>query len=407
MKKKVIDIFPPQRKGKKKTGKPQKLKTKLPARPFPKGLIFTFSVLIILGALAFFTLSKAKIEVWPETETLTSETKLIVGQDIPGKILTKEKTISGNFPASGKISKEEKAEGTLRVYNDYSASSQVLIANTRFVSVEGKLFRTPIKVTIPGGYYEKGKFFSGEADIRVVADEAGPEYNIGPSTFSIPGFAGSDKYTKFYAKSFQSMTGGFKEETGQITQKDLEGAENNLTERAKIESEIALRMELQKEEFLLEYNFIEKAVRTQVVETFPLAKAGQEGESFNFQAKAKSETLIFKKADFDNFVKNFILSQTSEGKALCQESLKVNSNTESIDLDSGKITLSLAISAKVYTDIDLSILKNGLGKKSLTEAKVFLEDEPGIIKAEVEFWPFWVKSAPDNSEKIEVGLRFD
>jgi hypothetical protein len=413
--KKQIEELPVQKKHRLSIERP-KLKISFPSANL-KGLIFGFSILILIFLVAYFTLSKAKIEIWPETESLTRKTKLTVDKTvenpnflakvIPGKVFEKEKTITEKFPSSGKVLKEGKAEGIIRVYNEYSTYPQVLIATTRFVSAEGKLFRTPIRVTIPGGHYEKGKLIPGEIDIRVVADQPGPEYNIGPSTFSIPGLAGTDRYTKFYAKSFQPMTGGFIEEVPQITKEDLETAKNILTKRAKEESESALKNELREEKISSEFNFLERAIETEIIETFSLAKAGETAEDFNFQVKAKSETLLFKKTDLENFAKELILSEIPEGKKLYQESLKIDFSPETINLNSGKIILSLEISAKIYQDIDIPNLKNGLRKRSLPEAKLFLENQPGITQVKIEFWPFWVKKVPDNLDKIEFNLRVD
>jgi len=431
MKKKVIDIFPPKGLEKKaikeskwkevyslseKESQPRKFRISLPFAG-RKILVLGLPILILISFFGYFTLSKAYIEVWPEVETLTFKTGLTIDEEadysdfeakvIPGENFEKEKTVSENFPSSGKVLKEANAEGIIKVYNDYSTYSQALMATTRFVSADGKLFRTPNRVTIPGGHYEKGKFIPGDIDIKVVADQPGPEYNIGPSTFSIPGFAGTDKYTKFYAKSFQAMKGGFSKEVSQVTKEDLEKAEEVLTKRVKKESEDSFKNKLETEKISSEIIFLEEAIRTEIVESFSLAKIKKEVEYFNFQVKAKSETIIFKKEDLENFVKEFIISQISKRKKLYEESLKINYSPETINLNSGKIILSLEISAKIYSDIDTSLFKNSLKGKSLIETKILLGDQPEITKVKVKFWPFWVKKIPEDTKKIKFKLNLE
>src|SRR4030043_705672 len=251
MSKKVIDIFPPSKTELKKEIemekeeekepelKPKKksrvslgsFAQKAPMSSFKKGLIFSLFFLVLLGIFCYVVLSKAEINVWPETETLNLEEKASIDKNasvidsilkiIPAETFQKEKTVVQTIPASGQVLKEEKAQGTIRVYNAYSTSPQVLITTTRFVSSDGKVFRTPVKVTIPGATNEGGKFVPGQIDIKVVADQPGKEYNIAPTKFSIPGFAGTEKYTKFYGESFETMTGGFQEEVAKVTEKDL------------------------------------------------------------------------------------------------------------------------------------------------------------------------------------------
>jgi len=313
MNKRVIDIISPGEKESKPhfsiSQKKKKSRTRSEGSGFQfalgkKGLISggVLGLLSLVFIVAFFTLSKAEIEIWPEADSLIFKTDITIDKGaalvdfgnsiIPGEVIEKEKILTENFPATGKVGKEGKAEGTITVYNAYSTYSQILIATTRFVSTDGKLFRTPVRVTVPGGSYQGGKLAPGEIDIKIVADEAGEEYNIDPSTFSIPGFIGTDRYTKFYARSFDSMTGGFTTEGSQVTQEDLDKAENSLVKRVKEEVESSL---IGGAEDKADYYFLDKTIQTEIVEKLSLAQAGEEASNFNYQAKAKSEALLFKK----------------------------------------------------------------------------------------------------------------
>ena len=427
MRKKIVDILPPkslEEKEEKEIFEEMEVKIRAPririTAPIPpfKKVAISISALFFLAAVfCFFTLSKANIEVWPETDTINLTTKLTIDASteeynfvtkvIPGQVFEKEKMVTENFPATGTFLKEEKAKGTIRVYNEYSSSPQALLATTRFVSADGKLFRTPTKVTIPGGTYDKGKLVPGEIDVNVVADQPGPDYNIGATTFSIPGFAGSDRYTKLYAKSFKAMEGGSREQSSRVTEEDLTKAKNSVMGKAETECENLLKEELQTGASSPEYIFLENALQTETMETFSLVKVGDEAENFNYQAKAKSKTLIFKKEDFENFAKDFIFSQLPEGREFYEESLEIKSKPETTNLDSGKIILSLEISGKSYANVDISNLKQGLREKSLLESKIFLENQPHIIKAKVELWPFWVRKVPEDLNKINLKLRID
>ncbi len=429
MPKKIFDIFPPKEPEKKDyyppvapgekkifSLKPPEFLLKQPRARFPfggkKNLVLLIPILILIFLFCYFTLSKAEIEIWPDSELLTFETEFTVSKEveqpdflnkvIPGQIFEAEKTLSEEFPSSGQTLKEERAEGIIRVYNSYSSSPQVLVASTRFVSAAGKLFRSIERITVPGGKYEGGEFVPGYLDTKVRADQPGPEYNIGPSTFSIPGFAGTDRYTKFYGKSFQAMTGGFSEEVSQVTTEDLEQAQKILEEKALQDCQAAL-----KEKISPEFILLEDALSSEILETFSLARANDELEKFSFQVKAGSQALVFKTEDAENLAKDFILSQIPESRKLHQESLKIDYSPQNIDLKAGKITLILKGEAKIYSDIDQINLKKGLSGKSLTEAKLFLENQPQITQVLVKFWPFWVKEVPEDAEKIEIKLRVD
>jgi len=421
MNKKVFDISPPPSPPKvgpttfqeKKISPPSK-KIIRPSLSKKKkwGVILVLLTLILAFLLCHFALSKTEIEIWPETELFTSETKVtcdkaienvdVSNKVIPAELIETEKLITEEFLSSGKALKEKKAEGIIRVYNNYSTLAQTLVASTRFVSADGKLFRSIEKVTIPGGKYEGGKFVISYIDIKVLADQPGPEYNIGPSTFSIPGFAGTDRYTKIYGKSFQDMTGGQKEEVPQVSKEDLDEAKKVLSEKALKESEASL-----KEKISSEFILLKGGISSETLETFSLAKPKDELEKFKFQVKARSTALVFKKEDLENFSKDFILSQIEKTKKFSEKSLKLDYLPEIIDLKTGKIILSIKVEAKIYSDIDQNSFKKALLGKSLSETKLFLENQLQITKVEVKFWPIWIKNVPKDVERIDIQLKID
>ncbi|MDP3995651.1 MAG: hypothetical protein Q8P74_00125 [bacterium] len=386
-----------------------------------KWLIFSLLLLISLGSFCYFTLSKAEINLWPNTEELSLEKDLTVSQGvdrtnaslgtIPAQTFQREKEVTATFQSSGTALKEEKARGVLRVYNDYSTSPQVLIATPRFVTPtddgEGKVFRTPVAVTIPGGTYEGGKLIPGEIDVEVVADQSGPEYNIDASVFSIPGFAGTDKYTKFYGRSFEPMTGGLREERAVVTKEDFDGAKDSLLKQAKEECEKLLAGELQSEEVSSKFYYFPNESLSEITKEFPMAAIGEETEEFKFQVKASCQTLIFRKEDLWNFTKDSLLSLASQGYELYEESLKVNYSPQAINLESGEVAILLNASVKAYSGINVSNFKDALAGKSLLEAKLFLEGQPNITKVSVRFWPFWVGKVPEDLDRIEININID
>jgi len=375
-----------------------------------KKIVFGLVFLVIVGITGHFIFAKTVVEIWPKTEILTLKETLSVESKaeqpdfskkiIPGKVFEDKKSASQEFSSTGKVLKEEKAKGIIRVYNSYSTSAQSLLASTRFVSTEGKLFRSVKREIIPGGTYEKGKLVPGYIDIEVRAAEAGEDYNIGPSTFSIPGFAGTPKYTAFYGKSSESMAGGFKGEIPQVTAKDLERAKDNLVSRLEKESKDSLKTLIPKD-----FTLLDEAISHQIILSNPSAEVGAGVKSFNFQVEMKSEGLAFKKTDIDNFVKNLISSNIAKDKKFQEQSIQTNFSSQI--KEPGKITLNLEIKAKIYPSLDLDEIKKALAGKSFQEVKTFLNDQPQITKIEVKSLPFWRKKIPDSLEKLEIIFSLD
>jgi len=420
MAKKIFDIFPPktiptpplEKEGKEPLPSFEKV---IPSPPSKKkkcwkmvGRVLFF--LIIAAIFCQIFLARVEIVIWPETKSLNFKEKVaidskisqvdVANKIIPGKIFEDQKSASQQFSSSGKIFKKAEARGIIRVYNNYSTSPQVLMAATRFISDTGKLFRSVKKVTIPGGKYEKDKLVPGELDVEVEAAEAGPDYNIGPATFSIPGFAGTPKYTAFYGKSFSPMAGGFLGEVPQVTQEDLEKAKNILQDKLKKESRDSIRAKIS-EDFIL----LDEGISQEIIDASSLIKAGAEVEKFIFQVEIKTLAIVFKKSDLENFASELIDLNTPEDKKVQKESLKISYSPESVNIKEEKITLNLDISAKIFTDIDEISLKKALVGKSLKETQTLLEEFPKIIKAQVKVFPFWIKKVPSVQEKIKIKLN--
>lgn len=382
----------------------------LPKIPIPKMPIFVGLAIISIVALGFFLIKpKAEITIFPVKDVLEFKTEVLVDVSsnttttILGEVLIQNKTVSQEFTSTGKSLKSAKAQGFIRVYNAYSIANQSLLATTRFVSDDGKLFRTPKKVIIPGGHYEGSKLVPGEIDILVEAGEPGEEYNIGPSTFSIPGFAGTPRYTAFYAKSFEPMTGGMIGEVQYVSGDDLNNAETILTERALIDVQTALENTLA----LREYFLIEEAMTKEVTEINPLVEEYNETDMFVFQVKSEAKALTFKEQDMISFARNFILGRIPKNKRLKEDSLQISYSTKNIDLDNGKIDLALEMSAQIYSAIEEDSVMEAIKNQRQGEVKILLRKFPEIDKVHVRLWPFWSSTVPQTSERIEIILSLD
>jgi len=420
MRKKVFDVLPPKKLEKLEGRREETLRLKkrglrisLPKIAFSKGILVIFLILIVVVLTAYFYLPKAEIEIWPETELKAFEVKLTVDKRaeninlisnlMPGIIFEEEKIITQEFSSTGKKLLEKKAEGIIRVFND-SQQEQILVAQTRFQpplekfrpsleAGENPWFRTNERIVIPARGYK---------DVKAVADAPGEKYNIEPSTFSVPGLAGGPQYTFVYAKSFESMKDGLKKEVAVVTQEDLKEAEEALKQKAVREIKDAIAAKIPPEFIVLE-----KDIQTEILETFSSARAGAELEKFSFQVKTGAKVMSFKKEDLENFSKEFIISKIPADKKLDQKSLRLNYLPETINLEAGKISLSLNIEAKIYSDINEIALREGLSGKSSTETQFFLQNQPEIKQAQVKLWPFWVSKVPEKIERTKIRITVD
>ena len=375
-------------------------------------LIVLFFSVLIAGAFYFLIGGRAEIDIWPETKDLTFETYINVDTNseeinfsehiIPGKIIEAEKIVSETFTPSGDVFK--KAEGTIRLYNRFANWPEVWAKGTRFISSNGKLFKSKSKISVPAAKKEGGKVVASYVDVPVIAAEPGEEYNIGPSNFSIYVYRGTERYAYYWGESSEPMSGGGK--SVEVTEKDLETAEGILSERALLESKDLLKKKVP-EGWLL----VDSLIRSKITEFSPLAKDGQGVDSFMAQIKAKASTIIFKKEMLERFAKEYISSDFEGGEIICPGSLKTeyypslsgNGNKEDVEM-----ILNVDFSAKVYTRIEEEFLKRQVLGKTVPESEQkILQFFPEIEKVEVKLWPFWIKKAPIEKRFIKLNFKFE
>ncbi|MBI4359000.1 MAG: hypothetical protein HY577_00185 [Candidatus Nealsonbacteria bacterium] len=383
---------------------------------WPRAKVLTFSTalifLISMGGLAYLKLPIVTIDVWLKTENLTFTIPAEVSKEVksvnlergllPGKVVSEEQFLSQEFSSMGKAVREERAEGIIRIFNDYSTTSQSLVATTRFVSSEGKLFRLVERVMVPGQTLEKGKLVPGTVDALVRADAPGQDYNIGTSSFSIPGFAGTPKYTSFYAKSFSAMKGGFKGETAIVSAEDLEKA--GQTTRAKITEKIN---NILKNRMLPGLLLVEQDVPLNILEQGPTAKVGEAVKNFNYQVRARKETILLSEDDLKVLAQASLVSRLSEDQRFLPESLKINPALVSLEAADEKGQVSLQISVKVYNNLESEALKKQLSGKSIQEVQRSFQDLSQVSQAKIKIFPSFFKNLPRDLDKIELKISFE
>lgn len=208
-------------------------------RRFPVGTALIALLVVAISVGALFAFSGAKVEITP-TENPVSVTGTFdstAGEgDVPFEIVTVEKIATNSVPSEATENVTQAAQGAIVVSNTQEVA-QPLIKNTRFETPEGLIFRIKDSITVPAA--KNG--VPGTLSVTVYADEAGERYNVGPTTFTLPGLKGSDTFTEVSARSNDAMRGGFsgpRPTVGQAT-KDAENAKLQSTLDGELKAAIA------------------------------------------------------------------------------------------------------------------------------------------------------------------------
>ncbi|HFC36061.1 MAG TPA: hypothetical protein ENJ49_00080 [Candidatus Moranbacteria bacterium] len=371
-------------------------------------LFLLVASLLLAGVLGYLFLPKADVQVYVKKfqESAKLNVKAIANQGngennvprvddndnltIPAKFINEEDTLSLTFQATGeKALSSKKARGRITIYNKYSESSQILVATTRFLTEDGKLYRLTKTVTVPGMTVdEQGNKKAGEIQAEVVADSAGEEYNIGPSKFTIPGFKGGPKYDKFYAQSFQPMHGGGEgnDKLKTITKEDITKAKQETIKKAKEQL-----LEKMKKEIGEGSVIPDNAVKFEILDTAGFPEEGAVSDNFEYQVKLKGEAIYFKQDDLnkeiDQYLKNKILSQEKTSYPVEVVSVDKKIENPEVDFDSKTLTFSLSLNITIKAKVDTDKLKSELLNKNQQQINQLMNKYPEIQKLEATITP--------------------
>lgn len=429
MAKKIYDIKPPKVVRDSENGvksikvsvrkKKNSVKSLLPATPkiekkrFPlKEIIFGGSIIIfLLGAYLYNKLPRADVQIWPKVDILTLQQKVTADKNVdtiditkkvmPAKYLEVSEDSWQKFQATGVASNDSKASGTIKIYNKISPSTPfTLKAGTHFLSDSGKYFVTLAKVTIPAA---KGKT-PGAIDVKVQAEEVGPDHNIGSSKFSVPKLYGTAYYYSIWAESKTAMAGGYTGTVKKVSSDDIAQAKSVLTKKLLDQAENSLKSKISEDDVLLD-----GAISREVIDASSDVKPGLVADTFNESARVMVSALIFKRQDLEKFVKEYISSQLSESQNFLEKSLDINYKPDLIDIKKGSETINLTLSVKTYYIIDKPYLIDALPQKSAEEIKQIINQkyEGKISEVKTDFWPFWVNQVPTNKKRIMIDLNFE
>jgi len=76
------------------------------------------------------------------------------------------------------------------------------------------------------------------------------------------------------------------------------------------------------------------------------------------------------------------------------------------DFSKGQLSFKTKISGKIIWKINREQLQKEIIGKDENEVKKILTQHQEIDKAQILFWPFWVKSVPNSLDKVKVEVSY-
>ncbi len=394
------DIIPPSRR--KESEQLPTVAGRGPSHPSERPSTFPYTTIIIVvvviaasfGALSYF--SNAKIELTPNTVSAAVQSSFTAQKsagNLPYEIITAQKIASQSVKGSGTKTVNSSASGMLTIYNT-QAKAQKLITNTRFATASGLIFRIHSAVTIPGGTSSK----PGSINVKVYADQTGSSYNVGPTSFTIPGFAGTPLASQVYARSTTPMEGGA---SGNVPVVDaaLE-AQTRSALIAALAPDLAASIQTQ---IPSGYVLLTGAATTtyQASAAEPSSTTGQ----VDVKEQGTMTAVIFPNAALAKAIATSVSGIGYNGEPLTLSSADglIFKGTNGIpDPETASLSFTITGTASLVYTVDPARIAAAVSGKTRSEAEVALTSYPEVKKAIIILRPFWRQSFPEDPSSISI-----
>lgn len=362
-------------------------------------------VVVVGGALLLSALlGKTQITIYPTHREPNINSEFTAYPDkradeLSYEVMTIESTSESQVKASGQVEVKEPATGTIEIIKTTPGTERI-IANTRFRSPDGKIFRIKDAVVVPGAV----EGVPGTIQAQVTAAEPGDSYNLPAGTrFDIPGFQEGgldDLYKSIYAENRSAFTGGIDGPQFKIDETELGTARQAL--QIKLRDELLKRIEEEKPAGFVTF----PGAVTVTYNQLPAVAYGN--DLVTIREQAILQIPLFKADEFGTYLAKEAVATYNGGSVRVDDPSKLTfeykSATTSSTVIANETSLTFVLKGKplLIWQYDAEKLKKDLAGLPKTSINNAISAYTGIDSAQVSITPFWKRSFPDNPAEIIV-----
>lgn len=366
-----------------------------PRSRFPYLTFIVVALIIAASVGALFYFSSAKVEVTPNSVSAAVQSSFTATQStgsLPFEIITAEKTASQSVAGSGTKVVNSSASGNITIYNTQT-QAQKLITNTRFATSAGLIFRIHAAVTVPGGTSAK----PGSVVAKVYADKAGDSYNVAPTSFTIPGFAGTPQANQVYARSSAAMTGGASGSVPVVDAVTETKARDALITALGPDLEASIQAKIPEGYVLLSGA---STTTYQELLSTPSATTGQ----VDVKEQGTVTAIVFPNAALAKAIATSVTGLGYQGEPLTLASTKdlILTAPSAFDPNATSFSFTLSGTASLIYSIDSARIAAAVAGETRSAAEVALTNYPEVKRAVIILRPFWKQTFPKDPSSISV-----
>ncbi len=361
-------------------------------------LQFIILILVFVAGVVYFTGTKLTVAISPASETISesvqfavvssqeAETSLPAARVVPGEIIDTNISSEKVYETSGEEKIGEEVVGEVIIYNNYSRN-QPLIATTRLLTPDQKLYRISEDVNVPAG---------GSVRVEAYADTVSPDMAISSTRMTIPGlWAGLQD--QIYAENpepfeYKSKINHF------VRQGDLDLAANDIRDTVKNKLQQEIDWQIRPGDGVV-YD-IDESKSLLTID----AQLGEELEDFRVRAENQAIIVRFSAQKAEELLKaKLAFSLPQEKEIVSFSSENINYVLDDYDLETGTAKVSAHFNGLSRLKGEQNFIdKNKLTNLKQEQIKQYLNSFNEIDNFELRFSPSFLKRSPHLSDRIEI-----
>lgn len=380
--------------------KTQKIINKRPINMYRKiAISFIALTIILLLVVVYFTFVSVEIVITPSQERVSDN--LIVdiydkesyenapSASLAGVVEEIELEAEKVYESTGVETLGEEISGKVRVINNYT-KNQPLVATTRLLSPDNKLYRLKDTINVPAGS-------SVEAEIYV--DEADPSMAIGPTKFIIPGLWMGIQ-DKIYAESNEKFV--YNKKIEKFIQKiDVDMAVEDL------KKELIAKAEKQFGETYRGYDKVLFEIDNNLINVDISDKVGDKKNNFKVNLNSPVAVIAFNSGEVKTMAEKklkAIVPDNKDFKEISRDNITFNLNGFNVNQGIATINASFESSMALKNDSDI-IDKNKIIGLTEEQLRDYLKGFNEISDFKISFSPAFVEKVPNLIDRIYVKIE--
>lgn len=364
--------------------------------------------LVALAVWAFIVLPRADVVISTDASSLVSsrEVTLDLSENaeldteagvVPAKSLEATRTQRATVAATGEENRGDRATGSVRMTaqacapniqtpSDVPAGTGLSAGGNTYITQESASF------SISGGSGSCVNYESGSVDI--IAQEGGEKFNTNGNTdFNVAGRSNVDARGR--------ASGGTDDIVKVVAQQDIDKAKDEIRQKEAEDLESELSQNLASEGLFA----IEATFQTRSGDTQTSAEAGSEAEEVTVTEDVTYSMIGANRADFEQTVAAGVADEIDKDRQTILDYGLDNAAFTLQNRQGDRATVGLRSVLVAGPDLDLDEIKDRIAGLKASEARSAIEENPGVTDVQVSYGPFWVRSIPKNTSKINITVE--